>query len=442
MTTQIYSIAICLASFFFLIWLLRRDRMSFGLPIAYVGSLSLNHVPGAIVDIVTEGQLYGAEWVETGIRFTAISIVCFAVGVWWSRFKTRIPPRRPSPVDRRFWRYCAVSGLSLLYGLGFLAHLPTVGAAIMNGAAIWMLGVLLGIRNGLQRKSIRDLASWSAVLLVYPTVTLIFGGFLAAGSTAMIVVCSSLTVSVRKVWIVVVAVLVAAFIGLSVFVNYFAHRNEIRDIVWRDVTLQDRIDAAALMLTNFKWIDFHDELHQKALSTRLNQNYFIGLAAERLSLGEVQFLNGRSVWDSLLALVPRALWPDKPITGGSGTIVADMTGLPLNRQTSWGVGQVMEFYINFGIPGLVGGFALLGWLIGYLDRRAAQLEASGERGSMILYFLPAVALIQPIYSLVEITGSSAIALAAAYCWRYIWLKFSARKSRGAGLAVPVVKRPA
>ena len=51
-----------------------------------------------------------------------------------------------------------------------------------------------------------------------------------------------------------------------------------------------------------------------------------------------------------------------------------MTGLELNQDTSWGVGNVMEFYINFGLPGVVIGFLVLGWLIGALDFRAASAE--------------------------------------------------------------------
>jgi hypothetical protein len=97
-----------------------------------------------------------------------------------------------------------------------------------------------------------------------------------------------------------------------------------------------------------------------------------------------------------------------------------MTGLILSDTTSFGVGTVMEFQIIFGSPGLVGGFLLLGWLLGRLDRMAAVAEGSGDLGQVFIFFLPAVALIQPNGSLVELTGGSAAALVAAYGWKWAW----------------------
>ena len=47
-----FLVFICLAAFLWLLQLLRRDRVSLGLPIAYLYSLLLIHVPGAFAHIV------------------------------------------------------------------------------------------------------------------------------------------------------------------------------------------------------------------------------------------------------------------------------------------------------------------------------------------------------------------------------------------------------
>src|ERR1035441_4127010 len=107
------------------------------------------------------------------------------------------------------------------------------------------------------------------------------------------------------------------------------------------------------------------------------------------------YLGGDSVRQGLLSLVPRVLWPEKPVFAGSPQIVSKMTGLHLSPTTSFGVGNVMEFQINFGVPGVVIGFFVLGWLIGTLDLKAAVAEARGDMGGVILFFLSAVALINP-----------------------------------------------
>jgi hypothetical protein len=104
-----------------------------------------------------------------------------------------------------------------------------------------------------------------------------------------------------------------------------------------------------------------------------------------------------------------------------------MTGLWLDPNTSFGVGNVMEFYINFGIAGVVVGFLILGWALGKLDRKAAQAAAQENPGRIFLYFLPAAALIQPLGSLVELCGGAAAAFAAAQFWKWLW----ERRLRGA-----------
>lgn len=84
-----------------------------------------------------------------------------------------------------------------------------------------------------------------------------------------------------------------------------------------------------------------------------------------------------------------------------------------------GVGG-LEFYINFGLPGLVVGFLCLGWLIGFLDLKAASAERRGDLKSVFVYFLPAVAVIQPGASIVEISGSAGAAFLIAFGWRWLW----------------------
>jgi hypothetical protein len=209
----------------------------------------------------------------------------------------------------------------------------------------------------------------------------------------------------------IIGVSLAVFVGLSIFVNYFGHRVEFRKIAWSGASTRERVSAAAAMFSDFHWFDPTDVTQLSALDTRLNQNYFVGTAAERIQEQQVAYLYGRSIWEGVIALVPRALWPDKPVFGGSGTIVAEMTGLDLDPNTSWGVGNVMEFQINFGTPGVVVGFLVLGFLFGWLDFKAAAADARGDMGKLILFFLVAVALIQPNGSIVEM---------AAYVWKWAW----------------------
>jgi hypothetical protein len=270
---------------------------------------------------------------------------------------------------------------------------------------------------------------WLAALAVYPVLMLLLGGFLSYGSAAAIIVLAILTISVKKSWKVIIGLIIATYLGLNVFVNYFAHRGEVRNEVWGGAPLEDRVDATLDIFRDFKLFDPSDSQQVRAIDARLNQNFFAGLAAARIEQGSVNYLYGQSVWEGMIALVPRALWPEKPVVAGSPKIVSDMTGLQLNQDTSWGVGNVMEFQINFGIPGLVGGFFLLGLLLRALDRRAALSLRRADYGGAIVTFLPALSLIQPNGSLVELAGGAAAALVAAYGWKWAWKHWSARSAR-------------
>ena len=78
---MIVSISVCLAALIWLLSVLRGSRLSFGLPLAYLISLLLIHVPGAFAHVVSQNFLPGPEETEKGIFLTAIGAVCFVVGV-------------------------------------------------------------------------------------------------------------------------------------------------------------------------------------------------------------------------------------------------------------------------------------------------------------------------------------------------------------------------
>lgn len=431
---MIFSILICFSALAWLVWMLRQDRISLGLPIAYLFALLLIHVPGAIAHLVGREFLVDTKFTELGIGFTAIGAMSFVAGVWLARFSAQKTPVQRAvshlaPNRLQFWFFCLIAGWIFTYALSPLRFITTLGALVDKAGAVWMLGVMLGLRAAIQRGHVKWTAIWLGALAVYPVLMLLLGGFLSHGSTAIIIVLSALAISTRSHWRVAIGTVVAAVFAFHIFLSYFQNRDSIRDAVWGDASMEERLDRSANMVRDFGLFDPANEGQLNSLDLRLNQNYFAGLAASRIEEGQVDFLYGRSLWEGLTALVPRAFWPDKPVMAGSAKIVSEMTGLMLSDTTSWGVGNVMEFYINFGIPSLVAGFVLLGWLLGLLDRKAAIAEGSGELGQVFVFFLPAVALIQPNGSIVELVGGSVAALGGAYGWKWAWKQWMESRAR-------------
>lgn len=428
---MILSISICVLAVLAVLVMLRRDRLSLGLPVAYVLGLVLQHVPGGVAH-VSDSLLYGTEWVEVGLWLTAVGLMAFVAGVAVARRSIPAPPVHHVADRHDFAVFCLIGGWLFTFGLGFLARIPSVGAAVEKGGAIWMLAVLLALRGTVYRLQLVAAAKWFSALMVYPVFTLLLGGFLSHGANVVIITCSALMISTRKLSRVLLGLALATVLGLSLFVNYFIARDEIRKVVWGNASWEARINVIADVLSDMTPLDLNNERHLVALHQRLNQNLFVGLSAMRLEAGEVDYLNGRSVWEAVISVVPRALWPEKPVSAGSPGIVREMTGLDLSESTSWGVGTIMESYINFGWPGLLAGMFVLGWLIGKLDRKAALAETRGQLDRTILFYLPGVALIQTIGSMVELASGAVAALVAAYGWKWAWGEFM--RNRAARIA--------
>src|SRR5205823_2807942 len=157
---------------------------------------------------------------------------------------------------------------------------------------------------------------------------------------------------------------------------YMRDRGEIREVVWGGQSLRNRAERVTTTIKAFEWFDPSNNDHLTRVDDRLNQSYMVGAAVSRLSdIGG--YAHGATLWEALLALILRAIWPEKPITAGSGKLVTEYTGIPFAAGTSVGIGQVMEFYVNFGTLGVLIGFTIMGIAITVLDLLAAECLAAG-----------------------------------------------------------------
>src|SRR6185312_4780282 len=248
---MIISILVCIASLLVLLYLLRLDQLSLGLPLAYLGSLLLIHVPGAFAHLVTGDRLQGTEYVQLGILYAAIGCVCFVAGVWFARRTTKTA-HTPRPADRRaFAYYCLIGGWAFVYGLSPLHRVTSVGAVIETGGAIWMLGTLLGLRAAVHAGDIPRALVWAAALAVYPTLMLLLGGFVSYGAAAMMIVMAVLPIYARSYTRAILGIVLVSFVGLTFFVNYFDHRDDIRSNVWGGRSMSDRLESVSDVFTQF-----------------------------------------------------------------------------------------------------------------------------------------------------------------------------------------------
>ncbi|HMH50419.1 MAG TPA: hypothetical protein VK548_09330 [Candidatus Acidoferrum sp.] len=409
----------------------RRSIGGVGLTLTYLVQLTAFHGVGAAI------YLFPWDWtgsdpgmVELGLEQTVYGLLGFGVGaVVIAPFVARLfgvtkniaVTTAPEPTLAKV--YFAVGILFYLLSATFLGRIPTVSAVIGTGRAFLLVG--LGLSAWVALRSAKKFAflAWVAAAMWLPLFTLISAGFLGFGAIALVMVVT-LLVSLRGIGPRgALLAMLCVYLGLSIYVTYMRDRRDIRDVVWTGGDLTARFQKVEDMVRAFEWFDPYDTDHLERIDSRLNQNTLVGAAVDYIASNPDAFARGETVLEAFWALVPRIIWPDKPMAAGSGTWVSRYTGITFEENTSVGMGQVLEFYINFGTAGVVIGFLLLGTVIASVDSIARSRVVVGDWPGFVLWYVPGTALLQAGGSLMEITSSAAAAAVAAMLInRYVFLR--------------------
>jgi hypothetical protein len=386
------------------------------LTLSYYLLLSIIHVPGAFAlwiggnDANARQDGFYVQDSVRGFQLSVLALACVALGAFVSKY---IKPRNRtfSAVRIDAWRvgliFVALGGITWFLLVPVVGAIPSATALISPVVALLPIGACICLLEASDRGELRPTNSWLrwgtiiALCCVFPILTMMFTGFLGYGVTWSLIVISFMYVlTTRKATWVILSPLVVAF-GLSAFVTYFGVRPELRSVVWsQGASISNKYLQTQAVFRGFEVFDLSKGAHLYSLTERFNQNHLVGLAASRHDSGAFDLALGGTV--PMWSLVPRVLWPGKPDVGGSGELVATYTGLSFNSGTSVGIGQVFEFYVNFGTAGVVIGSFLFGLLLGSLD---AKLMFSMRRAALrrvITYGIFGVVLLQPGGSMMEI----------------------------------------
>ena len=352
-----------------LVFLVVDKRRGIGaLTLAYFLALSLGHVPGVLAYLDPDMILGDAEATKVGFDVTLIGMTAFIVGA----MAARILPRRTTSVkayqqtvsadifSRLGWRVLTIGIVSYFVVLPVSALVPSLTAVTSVLGTLLILGFWLQLYAAATANDSRRTLLILATLPLLPLATLTTGGFIGFGTVwALSVVSFLFVIARRRIWFYLATPLVI-FLGLSLFVTYFQQRDEIREVVWnQNAGMMQRLDRVSTLVTDFQLLDLSNEKHLFALDERLNQNYLVGVGVMRHREGEAELLYGATV--PLWALIPRAIWPDKPAVGGGEDLVSQFTGIDVCRrhQCRCGAGARILYELwNAGRSGWVCGFRL------------------------------------------------------------------------------------
>jgi hypothetical protein len=396
------------------------------LTLAYFLGLSLIHVPGALAflpGVAFRGYYSLSEraMTEAGFSITVIGMAAFLIGAILARLAARrrvdskaiFSHQRSAAFERKGRRGIAI-GIVAYFVLMPLSHgIASLTAAVAPFAVLLIVGLWLLLYGALDRRDRRRTWIVLGSLPLLPLATLMTGGFVSYGVSWMLSVLAFLfTITPRRSRFYAAAPL-AVFLGLSLFVAYMGQRTSIRELIWQqEAGVGERIDRVARIVTDFHPFDPTSPADLAVLDERLNQNALVDLAAARIDGGLVQLAHGATV--PVWALVPRAIWPEKPYVGGGLDVVARFTGIHFWPGTSVGAGQVFEFYVNFGFAGVVTGFLILGFVLRWLDHGIMRALARDDFRAFLLRAMPGLTALQPGGNLLEIIVAVFAAITVAY----------------------------
>jgi hypothetical protein len=405
------------------LWRWRSGAVGVGLVPAYLISLALNHwLAAALFTLGVPPVSADLAIVEAGFRQSVYAVLAFGAGslllapLLLGIFQTAEPASsRPREEPSLPLAYLGLGLLCWLVLPRFLGRIPTVAALVSSGWPLAVVGVNLACWQAWQGGRPLRLLLWLlGAVCGLPALTVLSAGFIGYGVAALLAVLSFVGSFYRPRWRVLAVGALLAYGGLTLYVGYMRDRDLIRQAVWGGQDLAARVERISDTVSSLEPFDPNNPSHVLQVDRRLNQNTLVGAGVDYLEVRRVRpFAYGATLWDGLIALVPRLVWPDKPVVAGSGGLVSDFTGWVFAENTSVGIGHVLEFYVNFGSPGVVLGFLALGVAVTAADHGAGVRLRRGDWRGFALWYLPGLTLLQVGGSLVELTSGAGAALAVA-----------------------------
>lgn len=405
-----------------LLWSQWRSKRSVGLPLAYVAGLSVIHLPGALAYAMEYYQPRspylvqgGASLLNTFLGFyvTVVGLASLVIGCFVC--SGLFPKPHPNVL-----RYSSpkltteLPGTLLLISLLFffflrpvLNRIPSLSSITSAGSYLSVVSITFYLREAYRKKEKYRFLAWLLATAFFPAVTVIFMGFAGFGSLAALAVWMLAFYFYRPRWLSLSVVIVVFYLGISLYVNYMRERDLIRESVWQAKGFSSRVEKAVRMFTNFQFFDAYNQSHLEMVDMRLNQNDLVGKAVIYIQAGRVQPAEGGTFYAAALSIIPRILWPGKPATGGSGSLVSRFTGMKVAEGTSMGVGQPLEFYVNWKMSSVIVGFLLFGIVMRYIDQACGDYLAHGDMWSCACWLLPGTGMLIAGGSMAEVVGSMA-----------------------------------
>lgn len=397
--------------------------------IFYVVSLTMIHGLGPLVYLFPWHISPKYQLTFIGFKYTVYGLAAFTLGhlitsfLGSSRIKRKLRSLSDVDIDQISRNRKAFASLPLAYvcfgtvlfllmstSIGSIA---TVRSLLSAGPVLITAAVCIAAVQAAYDGKLGRLRRWLMASLAFPVITAVTTGFMGLGAYMTLRIFLFVSKFARNKKMIIVIGVIFFYLGLSMFQVYMRDRGGLRDIVWGGGSVGESTSYFTRAIINFELFNPFNNQHLDNIDERLNQNVLVGASVKYLNTGD-RFARGETLTNAILALIPRFIWKDKPISAGGNALVTQYTGIKFAKGTSVGVGHVMEFYINFGLAGILVGFFLLGIIITIVDQQAGYYLAVEDYPRFVIWFLPGLAVLNVEGTMFEVSATTAASLVVAY----------------------------
>lgn len=425
----------------------RKREKSAGVVLTYAALFSGSHaLQGAIYAIPWYTPHFEPALVFEGFVQSTIGLVSLAVGVLIvapilrqasHRSQPAVAATPPAAADDMQYASSRLPIFYLVVGLiayfiftPVFANVPTLSAFVGGLYRLVHIGLALAFWQAITapKRNFFVLFALIGLTILWPMVTILNDGFLGTGLWPTVFIFVFLMLRQRRPVMALLLLALVFYLGVSLIVTYYGERPVIRGVVWGGSEFETRVNTLIQVITNdAQLFNIYDTQQLSYIDDRLSLNRLVGLGVRRLDTGVNEYAGGQTILDAALMIVPRAIWPEKSIEVGGQTLVNQYTGVYMYGDTSVALGQVLEFYVNFGTVGVIAGFLIFGLLLALIDRKVANSLRMGNYYAAALWLIPAFGLWLPENNLITVVGSSVSGLLTLLAFNMLpHLLFSAR----------------
>jgi hypothetical protein len=335
------------------------------------------------------GRLYGLPeaWITPAHEqvliysgWMCIAIIAAMWLAWWPRAPKKDEKKQRLRREAFAWMTPGFVFLALALGAAsslavpFLFGIPTIGTAVSLLAGWLKLGLIGAVILCKKRGYLRPLLIATVIYIPLALIWALRSGHTPLSLDAIVpiaLVSTCLTGvnfrSFAKLFIWMVPCVYLMF-------GWMASRSVIRSGELEQFSLQER--ASRFMDVFFdNLLDLRVTRYdvQYLLFDRIDMSDILAqeTAFESSPEGEDEFAYGGTLIDGAIAVVPRAIWEDKPTVAGYATFVGKFTGISREDDTSIGVPVQFELYANGGSSWVIVGIFILFYLCARLEQFVA-----------------------------------------------------------------------